>query len=89
MPIDNSLLKDLSITYKQKREIVLKKKYSDCFFSGNVLHVKLTQEDTLLFIEGENVEIQIKLLTTNNEVLISDKIVVKVEEVLDKEVFDI
>lgn len=49
LPVDESNIAKLKITFKQVGDIVLVKKKSDCEFNGKQLSVTLSQEDTFLF----------------------------------------
>ncbi len=86
LPFAQSLVENISITYKQKGEIVFKKAGDDVKIEGGYAIVTLTQEETLSLIEEDIVEVQLKVKTTNGKVIPSSKLYVGVYEVLDKEV---
>jgi hypothetical protein len=66
-------------------DVSVSKKFKDCGASGNTLTVRLCQEDTLRFRCGL-VEIQIKVLTPKEDVLVSDVMYDNAEKCIDKEV---
>lgn len=66
-------LVDVSITYRQKRNNVLIKRIDDVQLNDNNITVKLTQTDTIMFDPRfETVEVQVKVRTAANEVIIID-----------------
>lgn len=88
LPFDVKYIKDGRISYMQDGAVVLEKQIDDCTLEGQVITVKLTQEETLLFncFKGY-VYIQIKLLTQNGEVIYSDdEIKEEVERCFNEEV---
>ena len=81
------------VTYAQGGEdgaVVLRKTEEDIgsgvSVSGNCLTVELTQDETKKFEQGEAVA-EVKVWTKNRKALISDKIYIPVEAVLDDEAF--
>ena len=70
--------------------IVLQKTESDIgsgvFVEGDTIRLTLTQEETLLF-EGASAIVEMKVYTKDKKVLISDKVYVPVQDVLNDEVF--
>lgn len=87
LPFSTSLLSKVSVTYTQKGKVVLIKKLKDCKLKDNSITVTLTQQDTFLFDPNNIVIVQIKLMTTDNEVMLSDDYRLLVKEAYDKEVF--
>lgn len=88
LPFDRAFIKELSITYCQNDEVVIKRNKEECEIIDNTVTVTLTQQDSLSFWPDEIVEVQIKLLTYDGEVLASPKYRIAVEDALDTEVFD-
>lgn len=88
LPIDLNIIKSLSIIYSQHGDVVLKKNLEDCTTNENSVMVKLTQEETLLFNENTNVQLQVRVLTTTNEALASQIMRVPVYMILDKVVLE-
>lgn len=86
LPIAASLIKEARITYQQGDEVVFEKTEADCTFADKSISVKLTQEDTLSLKEETKLLIQLKMLTTDNEVLANAIEYVTVERVLNEEV---
>lgn len=76
--------KKLRITYEQGGKIVLQKETKDCAIKENSVEVKLSQADTLRFDSNTVVRIQLKLLTTGGDALVSNLIKKTTNIVLDK-----
>lgn len=88
LPFDTSSLKEVRITYEQDGAKVLEKTEADCTLEGSAITVQLTQEETLAFNENKNVSYQLKLLTTDNEVLATRIKQIRVDRVLCEEVLE-
>lgn len=88
LPFDISLVKEFKVTYKQNGKIILEKSLNDFETSANTLSVTLTQEETFLFVEGVNVELQARVLTMGGDVLSSDIRIITAEKCLDREVLE-
>lgn len=86
LPFEKELLADLRINYFQDNKEVLVKGKKDVTISGNDITLMLTQEETFLFKEGKNVEVQLKIKTTDGQVLNSDIIEMRIDKSLDNEV---
>lgn len=87
LPFPTSLLEKVSVTYRQKKKVILIKRTEDCVLQDNYVIVPLTQEDTLMFNPNYIVEVQVKVKTLNGEVMGCDEYRLAVEEIFDKEVF--
>lgn len=88
LPFDVSLIKEFKVTYKQNGEIILEKYFNDFEVNGNTLSITLTQEETFLFTEGTNVELQARVLTMGGDALASDIRIITAERCLDNEVLE-
>jgi hypothetical protein len=88
LPFDMSLVKAFKVTYKQNGKIVLEKYLEDFSANGNTLSVTLAQEETFLFVEGVNVELQARVLTMGGDALPSDIRIITAEKCLDREVLE-
>lgn len=86
IPIDSSIIQSVRITYAQQGKVLLTKETEDCRIAENVIELRLTQEETLLFDEFSSVQIQVRVLTTAGDALASDLIRVPCGAILDKEV---
>jgi hypothetical protein len=84
--IDPILIKEIKITYAQDDVVLFYKKKNDCSFENGAVITKLTQEDTFLFDHTKFVSIQLRILTTGNDVIESDIIIKSVGKCLDDEV---
>ncbi len=72
IPFDTELLAEAYVTLAQNREVIIDKKLSDCECSGNVITVKLTQEDTLKLQCNCLAEVQIRARTIDGNAVASD-----------------
>lgn len=86
LPFETNAIKKIIITYAQRDEIVLEKRTEACEMNGNVVSVRLTQEDTLRFDSSKQVKIQIKALLFDGNVPVSDELIKPVADVLNEEV---
>lgn len=86
IPLDKSIIKSVKITYKQGDKIVLCKRTEDCDIEDGKIITHLTQNDTLLFDYKSVVKFQLKILTNDGNVHVSDVMRKGVYECLDDEV---
>jgi hypothetical protein len=86
LPYDISLVKEFKVTYKQNGKIILEKYLNDFEVDDKTLSVTLTQEETFLFDENVNVELQGRVLTMGGEAIPSDIRIMTAEKCLDREV---
>lgn len=88
MPYSKDEVQALVVTYANAKtqQIILEKELSDCEFSDGLIHVYLSQEDTLKFDDDIMVEIQIKVKLINNLVTKSKPIKEWTDKVLNREV---
>lgn len=82
--VDVSTLKELQVTYSQDNIPLVVKLKDDVTIEDNVISFTLTQDETLAF-EDKPVEIQMKVLTEDDEVLASRIFRVPVLKVLNEE----
>ena len=87
LPFKTSVLKQVTITYVQRNEVLVKKTLEDCSCDGNTISIILTQHETLRFEPGKIAKVQIKAVI-EDRVLGSDIYNFMVEEILDSEVFE-
>ena len=86
LPIDVTDVKEVRILYGQNNTLVFKKLTEDCVLTDKQISVTLTQEDTFQFDEDEPVQIQVRVLTTDNKSLVSPIAKVSINQCLDDEV---
>lgn len=86
LPIYASNIDKLRITYSQNQDIILEKTEADIERSGKTIRYTLTQEETLKFNAKTSVNIQVRVLTTDNMALASPIKKLSVSEVLNEEV---
>lgn len=82
LPFDAGILAEAWVTMSQDKKVVLNKELSDCQCEGNVLTVKLTQEDTLKLKCNCLAEIQIRARTTDGDAVASEIIAVSPDRIL-------
>ena len=72
LPFPVDLVQKVEITYCQSGKEIIKKCNDDCVMEGETISITFTQEDTFKFnwTDG-NIEIQVRVLTTGNDVLAS------------------
>lgn len=86
LPFSVNEIKSVRIIYAQGSKPLFVKEKGDCTLENNVITVKLTQEDTLLFDYKKRVEIQVRVLTTDDDSIISTIKSISVGRCLEKEV---
>ena len=86
LPVDASLISDLSIDYSQNGDVLFSKSMEDCQLEGMAGTVELTQEDTLKFANGRSASVQIVLVTLGGEVIPSNPVTFAVGTRLNREV---
>lgn len=86
LPFDVSVIKTAKVIYSQRGEVVLTKCGDDLRMEGNEIRLTLSQENTLSFTCTDNVSIQLRVLTTANDALASDIMIISVARCLEDEV---
>lgn len=83
--IDLSTLKEWKVVFAQEDKDNLVKTQDDCLIGeNNIIYLKLSQEETLALDYTKLVEIQAKVLTTDNNVFASNLVRTTVGKILDK-----
>lgn len=72
LPMAVSSLKSLDVVFVQNGASVLSFGLERMVFEDNCVSFTLEQEETLLFSAGSSAEVQLKAVTENGEVLMSD-----------------
>lgn len=85
-PYKKEEIQKIIITYFQNGRIICEKKDDDISVSDFSISTNLAQEDTLLFDEKGDVKMQIKVKLKSGDVIPSNNMYAKVNEVLNKEV---
>ncbi len=86
LPFSTSLVKEVMVIYAQNDVEVFHKDTYDCNLEGNEITVTLTQEDTLQLNHHHTVQVQVRVLTTDDTALASTVKVISVEKCLNDEV---
>lgn len=88
-PEDPSSFSEIEITYQQLGVILFQKYKKDLTFDDDkVAKFRLTQEETLMFALDSPVRIQVKVLTSGNDVLASQIFDVPVKEILNRNILE-
>ena len=82
IPFDTDLLAEVWVTLSQNNEILIDKHLEDCSREGNLISVKLTQEETLELDCDCITEIQLRVKTREGEALASDIMTVDTHRIL-------
>lgn len=72
LPFNTDLIHSVRITYKQDKKIVLTKETTDILMNNNQMAVRLSQKETLLFANLVMVRVQLHVLTTGGDALVSN-----------------
>lgn len=86
LPFDSSLVEKAMVIYAQNGVEVFRKELPQCQMEGNELRCTLTQEDTFKLSCEANVEIQLRVLTTDGNALATYPRVIGVQRCLNDEV---
>lgn len=85
LPIDTALLKEVKVIYSQNDKEIFCKRAKDCNFDGNVIRIRLTQEETFLVDCRMMVQMQIRALTHSGDALETDIMTVTAAKCLDRD----
>jgi hypothetical protein len=88
LPFSAETVSKFKVIYAQDDVVILTKENESCECNGNVITVRLTQEETLLFDSKKIVQIQIRILTLGGDALASDIKLVDVDNCLESEVIE-
>ena len=86
IPFDVSYIKECKVVYAQDNVVIVTKSTSDCILEGTSVKTTLSQEDTFAFDSNKAVQIQLRILTTNDVALASVVANVGIAKCLDDEV---
>lgn len=82
LPFEVESLSTLYVTFKQLGRTVIERELKDCRYDGKVLYVDLTQNDTLSFTAGQQVDMQIRAKFTSGKAVASEIMTTSVQRVL-------
>lgn len=86
LPFSSSMVKEAMIIYAQNDVEVFRKNTEDCIIEGDEISVTLTQEETFMLNHRQNVQIQLRVLTTEGKALASNVNVISIHQCLNDEV---
>lgn len=86
LPFSTDRIEKLRVLFRQCGGLKIKKTEEDALMEGNVVKVRLTQEDTFMLDEKFSVEHQIRVLTKTGDLFKSKVRKFAVSECLDSEV---
>ena len=89
LPFPASFVKDLRITYSQKGNVIFSRTLDDCQLVDNILSIQLTQEDTFQLSHNKLLEIEIRALLIDGQVVSGgEPIKLKVIDTINNEVLE-
>lgn len=86
LPFSTDNIKNAKVIFASYGGTKLEKQFKDCHFEGNKITVKLTQSETFRFDCTKSLNIQLRILTHNDEALLSNTFVTDVCKCFDNEV---
>ena len=91
LPFSASIIKSAEITIKyvdDLKRILIIKKLNDCELGETTIGTRLTQEETLQFPAPAIVNIQLRIVTTDDLILATEPYVVTVKKLLAEDVIE-
>ena len=88
LPFGVDEIKSLCVCYAQRGEVIFKKSKEDCTLAGTSVSLRLGQEETLRFVAGDRMQIQLRVLTHSGDVFASRLLGACVEDCLCEEVLE-
>lgn len=89
LPYPIELIKDLRLTYGQGGKTVFVKTKEECVLEKGKISVLLTQEETFSLNPRKNLDIEIRVQLTNNQVVrTEDPITLRVIDTMNEEVME-
>ena len=88
IPFSTDIVKNVRITYAQNGNVLLTKELVDCDVEGRSISCRLTQNDTFAFDHAFPVDIQLRVLTIDDDAFATRLYRVSIEEVQDGEVLE-
>lgn len=86
IPFSTSMLKSVQVVYAQGSNILFRKTIGDCILSGREVQLSLSQKETLKLDPKKELQLQLRLLTTDDVAFASNIFITGVEPSLDGEV---
>lgn len=86
LPFSTDIVRKVRVIFAQRDGIKIRKTEKDAVMEGNIVKVRLTQEDTFQLNEKLPVEHQIRVMTKDGDVFKSHVEIFAVEKCLDREV---
>lgn len=88
LPMDTGTIRRVRITYCQNNRTVLEATESDVIMNGSEIRYRLPQACTMKFNPKAHVELQLKVLTDDGNVLASKVMQLSVSKILNTEVLE-
>lgn len=86
LPFSVDLVEVVRVIYAQNGKAVLELDEDDCTLDGNTIKAHIAQESTFMFTAGVNVEIQLRVRTSDGNAMASNIICVSCERCLSEDV---
>lgn len=93
LPMQTSECSEIQVTYRQNSVSIVKHYQDGTLPSGMTLdedtvQVRLTQEETKKFSPKKQVSVQVRVLTTTNNALASQKFKITIKDVLNEDILE-
>lgn len=89
LPYPLELVEDIRISYGQKKKAIFIKQMEECDIQEGIIAVTLTQEETLSFVPGKLVGIEIRIKLFDGQVVRSEEpICLRVLDTFDEEIME-
>lgn len=82
LPCDVALLKNVFISFSQNKNVLINYTLKDCSVEGNIVIVKMSQEETLRLRDRYPLEIQVRAITNADEAIASNIVTTSVDRIL-------
>ena len=86
LPVDKDQIKNLRVTYIQRKEKIVEKRLADVELTDKKVEVRLSQRETFKFDAAFHAYVQIRILTTDNQVFTSEPETIDVKETFNEEI---
>lgn len=86
LPVETDQIKNLRATYVQRKEKIVEKRLTDVNLIDKKAEVRLSQRETLKFDASVPAYVQIRILTTDNQVFTSEPEAIDVKETFNEEI---
>lgn len=87
LPLPLEIIKDVRVSYGQNKKVIFVKEKDECKIEDGKLSIRLSQEDTFMFRPEKKLYIEIRIQTTDEQIIQTEEpVVLRVVDTLDEEV---